>query len=297
MSQPAAAPDGAVDLSSLQPLATSKELEASPDLGPVPVFAWVAKTLLAVDRRYQRDAIGGRSRELIRGIVEGMRWDRFQPITVTPAAEGRYAVIDGQHSTIAALMHPAVTDVPCWIVEAPDLRRQARTFGAINRDRVKMSTMQMYKAALAGGDPDATQIDKVCRAAGVQVAFWATNNVLPPCQTLAVETLRELLRQYGEGPVGRALGVMAEAWAEAPNAFRAQVIKGVALMVKVHGPRLDLKRLARVLADREAGEMIDAARVYKRAMGGSTEAAICAGLVRAYDKGLAAAARLAPVAA
>src|SRR6185312_7629873 len=108
-----------------------------------------------------------RSLKLIRNITKRFHWAKFQPITVAEIAEGdyrgHYAVIDGQHRALSALGHPLVKDVPCYIVKAADVGHQADAFVGINRDRVSMQPLQLYRAQLAAGDVTALRIDNVMR--------------------------------------------------------------------------------------------------------------------------------------
>jgi len=281
-------------MSLLKPeLPTLRDLEPSQDLGPMPTFEMVPKDLLRVDPRYQRGAASGRSRELIRKLVDGFQWARFSPIIVAEM-DDHYAVVDGQHRAIAALLHPSVESVPCWVVAAADVQAQARVFLGVNRDRNQMQPLQIYKAQLAARDPDALQIDAVCRAAGITLAYHlqGSEGRLPPLQTQAVSTIRNLLFRHGEGPVKAALKALADAYPETPGQLRGQVIAAVVAVFVRHGKQVDRDRLAKVLADHDCEQLVEAARAMKNLLGGTTQAGMVEALVRAYDKGLAAEKRL-----
>lgn len=265
-----------------------KDLEPATDIGARPTFEWIPKDWLYVDPTYQRGTNSAGSRSLIRKIVEEFAWKKFQPITVTERDDGRYNVIDGQHRAVSAIMHPAVEDVPCWIVEASDSRAQARVFLSVNEDRNPVQPLQAYKAALTAQEPDALQIDKVCREAGVTLAYTlpGASGKLPPRQTQAVSTIRKLLFQHGEGPVSAALKALVEAYPDTPNQLRGQVISAVTTVFTKHRDRLDRDRLVRVLVDMDCEDLIEAARAIKKLMGGSTQAGMVEALLRNYDKGL-----------
>ncbi len=271
---------------------TLKDLEPSPDLGERPEFEWIPKDLLYVDPQYQRGTASRRSQALIRKLVEEFNWSKFQPITVT-ALETAYAVIDGQHRAIAAIMHPSVHEVPCWVVSAPDIKAQARVFLGVNEDRNQIHPLQVYKAQLAAKHPDALQIDAVCRAAGVTLAYFIPNGgSLPPRTTQAVSTIRKLLVQHGEGPVRAVLRTLAEAYPDTPGQIRGQVITAIATLFVKHRDRIDEARLIKVVADNDCEDLVDAARSLKKLMGGTTQAGLVEALVRAYDKGLSGDRRL-----
>jgi hypothetical protein len=269
-------------------------------LGEHPSLTWLPKILLFVDARYQRQATSRNSLRLIRRMIEEFAWSKFQPITVAEMREGshsgHYAVIDGQHRAIAAIAHPSVTEVPCWIVSAADLGTQANVFVSVNRDRANIQPLQLYQAQLAARDPDALHIEAVCKAAGVSFALYASGgaiNHLPPRQTQAVTTIRRLIAAHGDGPVTASLKALAAAFPETPGQLRGQVIEAVTSVFAKYGDQIDTVHFVAALADRDCDELIEDARKYRKIMRGSTKGAMIAALIQAYNKGMPARSRLA----
>lgn len=273
-----------------------KGLEPASNLGPKPELTWLPKDWLFVNQVYQRTLASNRSRRLVRQIVETFSWARFQPITVTMQADGQFAVIDGQHRAAAALLHPAVVEVPAWVVDTPELRAQAKVFVGVNSDRNAMTTMQLFRAQLAARDPDAVQVQEVCRRAGVTIAFHlvSVNKVLPPRHTMAVSTIRKLIGKHGERHVVTALKSMADAYHNVENQLRGQSIVAVTALFVEYADRIDRDRLVAVLSEIDCEGLIDDARQVKKIVGGSTESGMTTVLIRHYDKGLPLDKRLQP---
>ena len=99
-------------------------------------------------------------------------------------------VVDGQHTAIAAAMHPDVSEIPIMIVPADSRAAQANAFVGHNRDRLNITPMQMHFAALAAGDEDAMTIDQVCQRAGVKMLRTPpAANVYRPAETVAVNAI------------------------------------------------------------------------------------------------------------
>jgi len=271
-----------------------QDLDPTLNLGPKPRFSWIGKELLVIDPRYQRGLTGRRSAELISQIVDTFTWSKFQPLTVTELDDGRFAVVDGQHRGAAALLPPLFEEVPAWIVDAPDVRAQAKVFVGINEDRNRMTSLQVYKAQLAARDHDASQVDELCRQVGIVVAYQLSGSCreLPPRHTQAVSTLKKLLAQHGDRPVRDALETLVAAYATVPNQLRGQVIKALTTLFVRHGDRIDRERLAKVLETHYCEDLMDAARKIQRLMGISTEAGMLTAIMRAYDRGLPESRRL-----
>ncbi|MBP2229641.1 hypothetical protein J2847_002940 [Azospirillum agricola] len=279
---------------------TMKGLKPSPNLGERPEFLWMPIEWLYVDWLYQRAMSSAKSRRLVRKITEEFWWPKFTPITVTPLdwEAGKFAVVDGQHRAAAAILHPSVAEVPAWVIDAPDVRAQAAAFVGINGDRNGMTTMQLFKAQLAAEEGDAVQVKALCERAGVTIAFHLSNGSreLPPRTTMAVSTIRKLIAKHGEGPVHKALSTLAEAYVDAPNQLRGQIIQAMTTLFVEHGDRIDRERLVAAIAPKDCEDLLDAARQVKRLEGGTTDAGMVRALMAAYDHGLTPGKRLRPVA-
>lgn len=125
--------------------------EHSTDLGARPKVVWLDLALLVVDQRYQREV----NVRHVNRIVRAFNWNCYQPIVVCEREDGTYAVIDGQHRLEAAKKHPLVDALPCYIIDAPDVQRQAAIFVAVNSVRRGLSSWQKFNGARAAGDPSA----------------------------------------------------------------------------------------------------------------------------------------------
>lgn len=281
---------------------TLKGLKPAADLGERPEFLWMPVEWLFVDGVYQRAMTSAKSRATVRKIVEGFDWAKFTPLVVTHLgdgfADGRFVVIDGQHRAAAAILHPGITEVPTWIVNAPDVRQQAQTFVGINADRTGLTTLQLFKGQVAAGDPYALAVQRVCEQAGITIVFSLNNGSreLPPRQTMAVSTIRKALEKHGERTVAEALSILAEAYHDTPNQLRGQVIGAVTLLMVEYADRVERERLVNTLRAKDCEDLIDAARQVKRLEGGTTEAGLVRAIAAAYDAGLTQSRRLRVVA-
>lgn len=197
-------------------------------LGPVSQLQWLEIASLAVDPRYQRGIVQA-GRRNIRLIAERFSWSRFAPVIVAPAEGGRYAIVDGQHRTTAALAI-GLTSVPCLIIQA-DPTEQARAFRAINAQTTKISTTQLYHADLAGGDEEAKAIDALCKGAGVSIPRSPTGaRFMKRGQTLAIDALRRLSKERRPLALALLRGIVSQS-TDGTNLLRQTIIEGLRLVL------------------------------------------------------------------
>lgn len=197
-------------------------------LGPVSQLQWLEIESLVVDPRYQRGIVQA-GRRNIRLIAERFSWNRFAPVIVAPAEGGRYAIVDGQHRTTAALAI-GLTSVPCLIIQA-DPTEQARAFRAINAQTTKISTTQLYHADLAGGDEEAKAIDALCKAAGVSIPRSPTGSqFMKRGQTLAIDALRRLSKERRGLGLALLRGIVSQS-TDGTNLLRQTIIEGLRLVL------------------------------------------------------------------
>lgn len=256
--------------------------------GTLPSLDWLPINALIVDQRYQRDAKRKVSLDHVIKIAEAFSWRYFQPPTVAPIGGGQYAILDGQHRFDACRLVDGIDKVPCYIVEAPEIRDQAKTFVAVNTTRMAVNSCQLFHAKVAAGDPDALHVKAVLDEAGLSVPRNSLNRGdIKPMQTLATGQILKLLHLYGDRPVKSALGVLVDAYRETPGHFRATLISGLVELFVVNEDReVDRARLARFFASSDAAEFEKAAQAYRAHFGGTTAAAIRAAITRFYNKGL-----------
>lgn len=179
-------------------------------LTPKPEFIWLDPTTLLVDETYQR-ALSRQSLAMIEKIVANWDWARFKPPVVAKTPDG-LEVIDGQHTAIAAAMHPSIGQIPVMVVRAAEMKERAGAFVGHNKDRLGLSQVQIHYAAIAAGDEDALTIAQVCERAGVVLLRYPPGNgEFKPGESLAIAAVRNLVNRRGAMGARIVLQVLAEA--------------------------------------------------------------------------------------
>ena len=190
--------------------------------GAVPVLQWIAIADLRVDESYQRE-IGATGRATIRKILDEFRWSKFAPVVVAALEGGFYAIIDGQHRTVAALASAGIERVPCMVTIA-DQVEQAAAFAAINGNTTAIHATQLFHAKVAAGDPLAVKVTEICRASDVVVLRSSRQqNKLKAGETLAIGALMKCAAN-DEATLGCALRCVPHTGDGNPGLLRSAII-------------------------------------------------------------------------
>lgn len=218
------------------------------DPGPKPEQQWLPKDVFVVDRHYQRHIDSRLSQKTIARIVRDFCWARWQPPTVTPGPKGTYIVIDGQHRIAAAKQRADIDKIPVYIVPDLTIQEAAKHFYHINKTRVPLHPLQVYRAELTMGDELALRVKAVCDEAEIDICKTPAGfGETLPRQTAAIGTIKKGLEKYGEEAVLAALMIIPDAFKLTPGMMRAATLKMLMKKYKVCGVR-HLNRTAMIKA-------------------------------------------------
>jgi hypothetical protein len=218
------------------------DLKPAPIDGEKPIVKWVAPTSLMVDATYQRD-LSERSIRLIRRMIENFNWNRLKPPIVVQAGRASLHIVDGQHTAIVAATL-GIPQIPIFIVRADTLDERARAFVGHNSDRIVVSPFDIYRALLASGDPDARDVDNVCRRAGVRVRYISPSSAIEEGDTAAVGLIRALVRRRGVVPSRKVLQCLVKAKRAPISAAEIQAAESI---LCVERRDVDLETLTAVI--------------------------------------------------
>lgn len=174
-----------------------------------PEFKWVDPKELYIEENYQR-SLGERSITTIRRIVKDFSWAKYKPPVVSIGAGGKMCVIDGQHTAIAAASHPKLPKIPVMIVVTGTEKERAQAFMGQNKDRVAVTSMQLFYSAMAAGDETAIKAKKALDESGC-VLLKFRPLVWVEGQTLAAGSVLKLAERFGEKGLTRILDILMNA--------------------------------------------------------------------------------------
>jgi hypothetical protein len=193
--------------------------------GPAPILEWIKIDRLVVDTEYQRE-IGRRGAANVIQIAEHFDWSKFAPVIVAPVEGGRFAIVDGQHRTTAAMLR-SIEGVPCQVVQA-DRAKQAAAYAAVNGNITKTTAQQLYHARLAASDPEAMEISKICSSAEVEILRRnSPQSNIKVGQTQAIGAIARCAKVYGRDTLITALQCITQTSDGNAGFLRATVIEAL----------------------------------------------------------------------
>lgn len=220
--------------------------------GERPTVEWANPRDLYVEESYQR-SISESGTSLIRRIAGAFSWHKLKPPVCFRAAEhgGVLVVVDGQHTAIAAATRK-VELIPIIVISKASLVDRAEAFVGHNKDRLSLTMMAIFHAELAAGDKLAREMKEACDAAGAKILPYSINVSIPhpPGTTVAIGTIRSLLRKHGAEWLTRVMKVLVAA---GRGPVKAQEITAASIVLAAvgHDEGSD-GRLAKLIASKPA---------------------------------------------
>ncbi|WP_048646570.1 DUF6551 family protein [Nitratireductor soli] len=248
-------------------------------IGDKPALEWVSVETIDVDSNYQREI----KPALVNKILRGFSWTRFGAIVLSRQESGRFSIVEGQHRWKAASLHPDVDQVPAVIVSHADVAGEARSFLAINRDRMAVTSVEQYWAGLTAGDDNAIQISKVLQSAGCDVV--PAQGHYRPNLTNSIGAVDRCLKRYGDTATRRALLIIRAAWPNEAKALRGVLITALARIIRTNQNTVNDPELAAAIRRESFAELTAHAEAFRKLSGGSTDTALAKTIAELYNKG------------
>jgi hypothetical protein len=207
-------------------------LKVNPALGSLPVLQYCSPDQLLIDEIYQRSLGASCSQTLIRRIAMYWDWSLCQPLFVARRADGNLYVVDGQHRLAAARLRGDIWQLPCVVTSfESSAEDEAASFVALNQQRRPLNKLELFKAALAAGDFEASQI----RAGGGRCrSVDRDDHQYRDCAPGMIQNiggLRNCYRVHGLQVLATALDVMAQAYKGFVLRYAGTIFPGIVAIV------------------------------------------------------------------
>jgi len=208
--------------------AGTDRLKINPPIGVMPVLQNVLPAQLSIDPDYQRSIDNAQSQALIRKIATHWDWSLCLPLVVArrPGSSELF-VIDGQHRLAAARMRRDIQQLPCVLLDMAEKADEAAAFVHLNQNRRALAKIDIFKAAVASGDTEATAIVAALREAGLSVAPHQNYISWKPGMLANIGGLEAAWRQHGATRTRAGLAVMARAFDGQVLRYAGTIFPGV----------------------------------------------------------------------
>jgi hypothetical protein len=211
--------------------AATSRLKVNAPLGVKPALRWLRLDEIGVDFAYQRSLEAGPSQSLIRRIAMFWDWSLCQPLAVAKRAGGALMIVDGQHRHAAAKLRGDIDSLPCVVTAFARYEDEAAAFVALNQQRRPLSRLDVFKAALAAGDMEASQIALALDDAGLRVASTTNLLSIPPGAVSNVRGLQSCYRAHGVQVLSAALDVLAQSYKGEVLRYAGSIFPGLEAIV------------------------------------------------------------------
>ena len=220
-------------------MAATAKPKVNPPLGSLPVLQYCAPDQLQIDPCYQRSLEAAASQVLIKRIAVHWDWGLCQPLFVARRADGGLFVVDGQHRLQAAKLRSDIWQLPCVVTSFASGEEEAAAFVQLNQQRRPLTKLDLFRAALAAGDMESSQIQIALDDAGLRIANGTNNQHMAPGSIANVGGLQQCYRTHGIQVLTAALEALAKAWPGEILRFGGTLFPGIVALIVDQQPLSD----------------------------------------------------------
>jgi hypothetical protein len=193
----------------------------------MPTYRVIPTKQLMTDTRYQREL----DERHVARIVNNFDPNKLGTLHVSDRGKAKYPVFDGQHR-LAALRKLGIEKAPCLVYSGLSAEQEAELFSR-QGDRRKVHTIDLFRAAVFAGEPEATAIMEIVQRRG-----YTIENVSNKGRNIyAVQALRWIYRRGGGEALDQTLGLI-ECWNGDPKATDSILLRGVCVLLERYGDRI-----------------------------------------------------------
>jgi hypothetical protein len=165
---------------------------------------WVPVQEMAIDPRYQRPPPSAKE---LKKLVDEWDADASAVCLASLRNDGTYYMLDGQRRMYAAKSMGLKLLLTRVYIDLTS-REEARIFRRVNKDRGRVTPLQVHHGAIHEGLPEALVIDEIVRRCGRIIGPRANDKR----HIEAVSQLERTLRSHGPEGVFAAMWTLTRAW-------------------------------------------------------------------------------------
>jgi hypothetical protein len=242
---------------------------------------------LLVDQSYQRSLETSRAQKLVNLIARDWDWGLCQPLVVARRPDGAMMIVDGQHRLAAAKLRGDIVDLPCVVLPYGSVGAEAAAFVSLNQHRRPLSKLELFQAALVGGDEISAEIMQLIEAAGLSLARHSNYIAWKPGEISNISGIQRCFRSYGKDVTAAALAALTNGFPNQVLRYGGTIFAGVAIFLANSaslGLAVDEELLAMVLEGATQEEWYSDILLEAASSGCSRSAAAPIVIGKAYDE-------------
>ena len=155
-------------------------------------------------------------------LVKRFRARSLGTVLLSLRNDGRYAELDGQHRTAAALVH-GITHLDAYVYLDLTREEEAQLY-AEHGDYLKQTARDKFKALLVAKHPDVVAMNRIVEAAG----FHVTGGGQTPYGIQAVGGLQTVAADWGPEVLSQTLITLKFLYDRDPQAYTSTFLRGTA---------------------------------------------------------------------
>lgn len=224
------------------------EYDSAPAAAPAetePYIAALPVSALFADPTYQRDLDTFR----VDKMADVYRVALVGIIEVSERADGRYAILDGQHraavvKSVAFGTPNPDPHIPCRIHTGLSVTQEAETYGQLNTTRRQLTGWDRWVARRGAQERAVLDIEQCAHRHGLVVGMQAGGNVLR-----ATKACENVVAIGGVPLLDEVLSTVRQTWPDDQAGMDAAILLGLGLVLSSYDrDELDLARLVNTLA-------------------------------------------------
>lgn len=240
--------------------------------------------LFESDLRVQRSI----DSKMVNEIIADFDRDALGIPVVNHRKDGSYHVVDGQHRVEALkAMNMLDEEIECLIYEQLTLAEEAALFRRLNHAK-QVQPIDRFRIRVVEGDPVACQINDLLNAYGWKV----TGGRRASGGFSAVSAVERIYRgpkgnEQNLGLLRDTVDIIVKSWGMDQSGAKAEVLRGIAAVLKEYGDKVDKPKLIRELSKYGGGprRLLGVARGLRDMRGGAVSDAMAETIITMLNKG------------
>lgn len=209
----------------------------------------IAAKELMVDPEVQRVLDQNR----VDGIVADFDENALGVITVNRRTDNTIHVIDGWHRRMALVeLDRGDYEMEATVYDGLDKSLEAAMFRRLNNTR-RVHPLDLFRVRVVEGDQTAVELWDLITSYGFQIQNGARANAFSAVSAVENIYLGPKKEERRLALVRRALDIIVAAWGTDSYGAKAELLKGLCLVLERHGEAVDDKRLTAKLASHPGG--------------------------------------------